>query len=157
MIQKLATNFFNTITGMIMSIDTATHFWFEAGEMSGGSRNQVEFSDDLVMFFDEESRTAGEVFVAYDKTIKSFCPLTNRAQDYGQWTNIWRLGLITKAKGGAEYHGRVICLEKRKIGQKFVYVIAVVDPNSIAHKDWIAKSAHTGTTGGAEGRAFGYF
>jgi len=140
-----------------MSIETATHLWFEAGDMSGGSRNQIEFSEELVRFFDDDSRAAEQVFVAYDKTIKAFCPLTNRGQDYGQWTNIWRLGLITKAKGGVDYQGRVICLEKRKIGQKYVYVITVTDLNSTSHKDWISKSTYVSTTGGAEGRAFGYF
>lgn len=140
-----------------MSIETATHLWFEAGDLSGGSRNQVEFSDDLVTFFDDASRAEGQVFIAYDKTVKAFCPLTNRAQAYGQWTNIWRLGLITKAKGGADYQGRIVCLEKRKLGQKFVYIITVTDPNTTTHNDWIARSTHTGMTGGTEGRAFGYF
>jgi len=140
-----------------MSIETATHLWFEAGNMSGGSRNQIEFSEELVRFFDDDSRAAEQVFIAYDETIKAFCPLTNRGQDYGQWANIWRLGLITKAKGGVDYQGRVICLEKRKIGKKHVYVIDVTDQNSVSHKDWIAKSIHVSTTGGAEGRAFGYF
>lgn len=140
-----------------MSINTATYLWFEAGDMSGGSRNQIEFSDDLAKFFDEEARSSEKVFIAYDKEIKAFCPFTNRAQDYGQWTNIWRLGLITKAKGGADYQGRVICLEKRKIGKSFVYVISVADLNSEKHKDWVAKSVAKGVTGGAEGRAYGYF
>lgn len=125
--------------------------------MSGGSRNQIEFSDDLITFFDEGSRTSGQVFVAYDKIIKSYCPLASRGQDYGQWTNIWRLGLITKAKGGVDYQDRIICLEKRKMGKGYVYVITVTDPNSTLHKEWIANSIHIGTTGGSGGRAFGYF
>lgn len=140
-----------------MSIDKATHLWFEAGEMSGGSRNQIEFSDDLIQFFDSNSRATEQVFVAYDKTTKGYCALTNRSQDYGQWTNIWRLGLITKDKGGVDYQGRVICLEKRPIGKEYVYVIEVTDKDSATHKIWIAKSTHVGTTGGTMGRAFGYY
>jgi len=141
----------------MMSINTATYLWFEAGDMSGGSRNQVEFSDDLANFFDEDARTSGKVFIAYDKKIKAFCPLTNRAQDYGQWTNIWRLGLITQAKGGVDYQGRVICIEKRKIGKSYTYVIAVTDLNSAEHKSWNDKSEGKGITGGVEGRNYGYF
>jgi hypothetical protein len=140
-----------------MSVNTATYLWVEAGDMSGGSRNQIEFSDDLATFFDEEARSSGKVFIAYDKETKAFCPLTNRAQNYGQWTNIWRLGLITKAKGGDDYQGRVICLEKRKIGKSYVYVIAVTDLNSAEHKVWVGKSMEKGITGGAEGRNYGYF
>ena len=138
-------------------MNTATFLWVEAGDMSGGSRNQIEFSDDLVSFFDEEARTSGQVFIAYNKEIKALCHLSNRAQDYGQWTNIWRLGLITQAKGGVDYQGRVICLEKRKIGKSYVYVITVTDLNSVEHKEWVAKSKGIGMTGGTEGRNYGYF
>lgn len=140
-----------------MTIDAATHLWFEAGDLSGGSRNQVEFSEELVRFFDEQSREAGKVFIAFDKTTKLYCPLTNRGQDYGQWTNIWRLGLITQAKGGVDYQGRIVCFERRAVGKMYVYLITVTDPNSDIHKDWISKSTHTGSTGGADGRRFGYF
>lgn len=140
-----------------MSIDTAMHLWIEAGDMSGGSRNQIEFSDELVAFFDKESVATGQVFIAYDKTIKAHCPLANRGQDYGQWANIWRLGLITKAKGGVDYQGRVIYLEKRAIGKAYVYLIAVTDAGSALHKEWLAKSLHVGTTGGSDGRSYGYF
>ena len=125
--------------------------------MSGGSRNQIEFSDDLASFFDEQARTSGQVFIAYDKEVKAFCPFSNRAQDYGQWTNIWRLGLITKAKGGVDYQGRVICFEKRAIGKSFVYLITVADINSEEHKNWINQSKGRGMTAGTEGRNYGYF
>jgi len=140
-----------------MLVNAATYLWVEAGDMSGGSRNQIEFSDDLVKFFDDEARSREEVFIAYDKETKAFCPLTNRSQDYGQWTNIWRLGLITKAKGGVDYQGRVIFLERRKIGRAYVYVISVDDLDSEKHKDWRAKSVVKGVTGGGDGRAYGYF
>lgn len=140
-----------------MSIETANSFWLEAGDMSGGSRNQIEFTDDLVKFFDEKSRSSGEVFLWYDKDVKSVCSLANRGQDYDQWTNKWRLGLITKAKGGVEYQGRVICFEKRKVGQTFAYVTKVADRDSPLHKEWQAKSSFVGATFGPEGRPYGYF
>lgn len=140
-----------------MSIADATNLWIEAGEMSGGSRNQIEFADDLIGFFDDDSRKAGEVFIAYDATTKAHCPLTHRGQSYGQWANIWRLGLITKDKGGVEYQGRVIHLEKKKTGKKFAYLITVADVDSPEHKDWIKKSKGKGVTGGAQGRNYGYF
>jgi hypothetical protein len=140
-----------------MTIEEATFFWLEAGDMSGGSRNQIEFTDDLVTFFDEQSRSAGQVFIAYDKETKAHCPLTNRGQDYDQWTNKWRLGLITKAKGGVDYQGRVIRFEKRKVGRNFAYVITVADRQSALHEEWKAKSAQVGSTFGPEGRPFGFF
>lgn len=140
-----------------MTIVGATHLWFEAGDMSGGSRNQVEFSDELVKFFDEDSRNSGKVFVAYDSKTKAYCPLANRGQEYGQWSNIWRLGLITEDKGGEPYPGKIIHLEKRLIGKRYVYLIEVIEPDSPEHKSLLANSIQTGVTGGSEGRAFGHW
>jgi hypothetical protein len=140
-----------------MDVEAATHLWVEAGDMSGGSRNQIEFSDDLIRFFDDEARDAGQVFMAYDSKVKGHCPLANRGQGYGQWANIWRLGLITEDKGGESYPGRVIHLEKKLIGKRYVYLIQVVDLKSKAHKTLIGNSKVTGVTGGSEGRNFGYW
>ncbi len=140
-----------------MTIETATHLWLEAGNMSGGSRNQIEFSDDLIRFFDEQSRASEKVFIAYDSKVKAYCPLADRGQGYGQWANIWRLGLITEDKGGVNYRGRVIHFERKLIGKRYVYLIDVVDINSTEHQDLTAKATSTGITGGSEGRAYGYW
>jgi hypothetical protein len=140
-----------------MDIETATHLWIESGDMSGGSRNQIEFSDDLIRYFDEKSRESGKVFIAFDNKVKAYCPLSNRAKDYGQWTDIWRLGLITEDKGGVSYPGRVIHFEKRLVGRNYVYLIKVVDSQSSEHERLITVSAVTGVTGGSEGRDFGYW
>jgi hypothetical protein len=140
-----------------MNIEDATFFWIEAGDMQGGSRNQMEFTDEIVSFFDEKSRSSGQAFLAFDSNVKGYGALTNRAQDYDQWVNKWRLSLITKAKGGVEYAGRVVGFEKRKIGQSYVYVTSVVDLGSPEHVDWKSRSKQIGSTGGAEGREFGCF
>lgn len=140
-----------------MSIEGASFFWIEAGDMQGGSRNQIEFTDDIVLFFDDKSRSDGQAFLAFDTKTKGFGALSNRAQDYDQWVNKWRLSLITKAKGGGDYAGRIIGFEKRLIGNSFVYVLSVVDPGSAEHLAWKAKSKHIGSTGGSDGREYGYF
>ena len=140
-----------------MLIEDANFFWIEAGDMQGGSRNQIEFTDDIVSFFDESARTTGQAFLAFDSKIKGYGALTNRAQDYDQWVNKWRLSLITKAKGGVDYAGRVICFEKKKIGQRYVYVTSVADVASADHSSWRSKSKHFGVTGGSDGREYGYF
>lgn len=140
-----------------MSIEQATYFWVEAGDMSGGSRNQMEFTDEMALFFDEKSRASEQVFIAFDKETKAYCTFSNRGQDYDQWVNKWRLSLITKAKGGVDYAGRVVGFEKRKIGQAFVYVITVANVGSDTHEKWRSSSVYVGATAGAEGRAYGYF
>lgn len=138
-----------------MTISSSQNLWVEAGDMSGGSRNQIEFSDELVRFFDKDSRDAGKVFIAYDSKIKAYCPLADRGTDYGQRVNIWRLGLITEDKGGQKYSGRVIHLEKKLLGKKHVYLISVHDVGSTEHQSLISKSTITGTTGGLAGRRYG--
>lgn len=140
-----------------MPIEDATYFWIEAGDMQGGSRNQIEFTDDIVLFFDEKSRSAGQAFLAFDTKTKGYGALSNRAQDYDQWVNKWRLSLITKAKGGVDYAGRVVCFEKRRIGQSYAYVTSVADLQSGDHTTWRSKSKHIGSTGGVDGREYGYF
>ena len=35
----------------LQTLENATTFWIEAGAMSGGSRNQVEFNRELAAFF----------------------------------------------------------------------------------------------------------
>jgi hypothetical protein len=140
-----------------MNIEDATFFWIEAGDMQGGSRNQIEFTEEIVAFFDAKSRSSGQAFLAFDSRIKGYGALSNRAQDYDQWVNKWRLSLITKAKGGVDYAGRVVCFEKRKIGQSYVYVTSVADHGSVDHASWKSKSKQIGSTGGADGREFGYF
>lgn len=140
-----------------MPIESANFFWIEAGDMQGGSRNQIEFTDDIVVFFDEKSRAAGQAFLAFDSKVKGYGALSNRAQDYDQWVNKWRLSLITKAKGGVDYAGRVIGFEKKLIGKAYVYVLSVVDISSAEHSAWKAKSKFVGSTGGSDGREYGYF
>jgi hypothetical protein len=140
-----------------MPIHAAVNLWLEAGEMSGGSRNQIEFSDELVKFFDPSSLGAGQIFIAYDSKIKGNCPISDRGTDYGQRVNIWRLGLITEDKGGQSYPGRIIHFEKKLIGKKYVYVIKVHDFNSSEHKSLVSQSTFTGMTGGTSGRAYGYW
>lgn len=140
-----------------MSINSAINLWLEAGEMSGGSRNQIEFSEDLVNFFDSASLGAGKIFIAYDSKTKANCPISERGTDYGQRVNIWRLGLITEDKGGQSYPGRIIHFEKKLIGKKYVYLIRVYDLNSSEHVSLVAQSKYTGVTGGTSGRAYGYW
>lgn len=140
-----------------MTVSSADNLWLEAGDMSGGSRNQIEFSEDLIHFFDAASIQSGKVFIAYDSRVKAYCPLADRGTDYGQRVNIWRLGLITEDKGGQKYPGRVIHLEKKLIGKKHVYLISVHDSGSAAHHSLISKSTYTGLTGGTSGRRYGYW
>jgi hypothetical protein len=72
-------------------------------EVQGQPDQIPEWAKVGIRFFDHESRASGKVFIAFDSKVKAYCPLADRGQGYGQWTNIWRLGLITEDKGGVSY------------------------------------------------------
>lgn len=136
------------------------NLWIETGDMSGGSRNQIEFDADLAQFFVGDAGlppTGGTISLSL-------------SINGGPWTNceiaakrttfdvdIYRLGLVTAARGGDEYPGRVIRFEKRA-GRYFA--VTVADLGSDEHDEWSASSEANETlsrTGGTGGREFGYF
>src|SRR4051794_37714298 len=91
-------------------IREARHLWIEAGAMSGppAHRHQVEFANEVAEFFDEHSRESETVPLRVARGKVIWRPLTYRGTDYGQWTEIWRLGLLTPAMGGPVYVDRVL-------------------------------------------------
>jgi hypothetical protein len=149
-----------------MSIRNADFFWIEAGAMSGppAHRHQIEFANDLAEFFDDWSRDSetAPLWIAGGDVI--WRPLTYRGTDYGQWTEIWRLGLHTPAMGGPQYVDRIIGF-RRVVGQHdggwvMSYELLVEDEGSPQAQQWENDSAahgQTGVTGGPEGRRFGWY
>jgi hypothetical protein len=142
-----------------MPIRDANSFWIEAGAMSGdpNHRHQIEFSNELAEFFDEQSRDAEIVLVRLPGGETLHRPLTYRGTDYGQWTDIWRLGLPTARMGGPQYAGRVIKFERLQEGGHITYAIEVADANSETVAQWRNQSTHRAQTGGAQGREYGYW
>src|SRR5262245_53010135 len=108
----------------LTGIRTAGSFWIEAGSMSGGSGNQIEFSNDVAEFFDDRAREEEIAMIRLPGGQTYARPLTYRGTDYGQWTDIWRLGLPTTSMGGPDYAGRVIKFERVVEGAIVVYEIA---------------------------------
>jgi hypothetical protein len=137
-------------------IQRAATFWIEAGAMSGPPehRHQIEFSNDLVQFFDQQSRDNEVVTIELPDGHNVVRPLTYRGTDYGQWTDIWRLGLPTVNMGGPQYAGRYIRFDR--LGPQ-LYRITVEDTGSAAVTNWRQQSAFVGNTGGPNGRGYGYF
>ncbi len=141
----------------------ATTFWIEAGSMSGGARHQVELPNDLAEFFDDGGRGAEEVLMRVaggPRGTLQVRPLKYRGTDYGQWTDIWRLGLPTRQRGGLPYAGRVIRFDRVSVGGNTVYEVSVADSGSPEAQEWLKNAqaqGQTGTTGGHHGRMFGYW
>ena len=123
-------------------------------------RHQIEFSNDLAQFFDNNSRAAEVVTIRLPNGTMHVRPLTYRGTDYGQWTEQWRLGLPTVNMGGPAYAGRVILFRRVAIGGSYIYDLEVENVGSAAANGWRNHAqAHgeVGTTGGPNGRDFGWW
>ena len=146
-----------------MDIRFADSFWIEAGKMSGPPqhRHQLELPWDLVQFFDNLSIET-EVFpLGLPGGPVWWRPLTYRGTDYGQWTDIWRLGLLTPRMGGPDYVDRVIRfqrqLDRSSEGWQQKYELYVEDAGSAEANAWQARSVELDSTGGHAGRNCGWF
>lgn len=122
-------------------------------------RHQIEFPDAIAQFFTDIEREKEIISVRIKRNGPDWPrPLTYRGTDYGQWTEIWRLGLLTAQMGGPTYAGRVIRLERLAQGANKLYRLYVADEGSPEAATWRASSgATTSTTGGPLGRAYGYW
>jgi hypothetical protein len=142
-----------------MSIRTASNLWIEAGAMSGQFRHQVEFTDQVAQFFRDAERDGEIVSIRVAAKGPDWSrPLTYRGTDYGQWTEIWRLGLPTPGMKGPAYPGRVIRLERLEAGGNTVYRLHVTDDGSKDAALWRANAgSNVATTSGPLGRDFGYW
>ncbi len=128
--------------------------------MSGGSRNQLELPDELAEFFTDAERDAEQIQLSVPGSPVSTCNLTRRGTDYGQWTDIWRLGLPTEAAGGPQYAGRVLRFDRMRVNNSTSYQLSVEDPSSPLVETWLTTAEAQGltsSTGGPSGRRYGYW
>jgi hypothetical protein len=143
----------------IPNIRTATTLWMEAGAMSGppDHRHQIEFPNDIAEYFDDIARENEVLSMRLPGGPLHARPLTYRGTDYGQWTEIWRLGLLTPTMSGPQYVGRVIRFDRLPTVEGTIYEIRVADSGSAEAMAWENSSVQTGTTGGPAGRRYGFW
>lgn len=127
-------------------------------------RHQIEFTNDIAEFFDDYSRDAEIVPLSLHGQTTIWRPLTYRGTDYGQWTDIWRLGLPTLAMGGVVYAGNILHFERvlsqGGAGWLLSYEVTVVAHGSVEHLGWRQASTANGemnTTSGPGGREYGWY
>jgi hypothetical protein len=134
-------------------------FWIEAGAMQGGSRNQLEMPDDLARFFGDQARTDEIVSIQLAPGVQHIRPFVYRGDDYGHYTERWRLCLPTAQMGGPDYPNRVVRFDRLQLGGVTVFQLTVADRDSAEHNDWrthsVSSNGGTGTTFG--GREYGWW
>jgi hypothetical protein len=122
--------------------------WIEAGAMSGGSRNQIEFSEDLVPFFGAVEETRRELRIRIGRRSWADRPLSYKVTTLG--VRIWRLSLPT----GVDYVGRVIRFARSEDADGLIFDVEVADLDSAKSRRWRQASevrGHIGVTGGRRG------
>lgn len=141
--------------GVLESIDqpvpgilrAASSLWIEAGAMSGGARNQIEFSRELAWFFGKPARKKRQVDISAEGQEIRGRPLTPKRTTFG--VDIWRLGLPT----GYDYAGKVVFL-KRLIsasGKNPRFELLIEDRGSATAKKWFDLASRLGTVGATHG------
>ncbi len=130
--------------------------WIEAGAMSGGSRNQVEFNRELAAFFGEVTKISRPVRIKIRDSIWNSRPLTPKTTTFG--VDIWRLSLPTLSTGGLDYPSTVLAFERGSDSDGEYFVLRTAHPSSKLHAQWRLKALRTGHAGVTSGqRAYGFF
>jgi HKD family nuclease len=144
------------------SINNARFFWIMSGAMSGGSRNEIEFSNELAQFFNAPRNTTS-ILIRIGANPPISRQLTYRGTRLGQFVDIWRLGLPTKAMGGPDYQNRVIRFERVMIGNQVIFNLEVDDIEGALAVRWQREAnrrgyiGRTGTSHSSNGRDYGYY
>ncbi len=122
--------------------------------MSGGSRNQVEFAEDLAGYFGQAVYSQKIVTIQTpDKTFNG-CTFTPKTTTFG--VEIWRLSLPTEAKSGFSYPGSIIHFT-RTVSPTF-FRLLVAPPGSEQATQWEMSALSNGSISQTSGsRRFGIY
>lgn len=129
-------------------------FWIEAGAMSGGSRNQIEFDADLAAWLTPELPPLGGSTTLRVDVGRDWidCILAHKQTSLG--VDIYRLNLPTEAKGGFDYPGTVVVFERQGGEGSPYFRVSCLSLDSTEYADIRSTSSESGVTGG--GRAYGF-
>jgi len=128
-------------------------FYIETRAMTGGSRNQIELSEELSPFIEDRH---GEITIVLGGTTHTGCSVSPRVTDPPFGMNITPVYLPT----GHDYTDSYVHLEKLPYdpGQEPRYELTVANPSDDIVDEWRERTATNGVmdhTGG--GREYGYY
>ncbi len=139
-----------------LQLRSAASLWIDAGAMSGGSRNQVEFNRDLAAFFAEPDEKTRMVRVRVGGKDWDDRPLAHKFTTYG--VDIWRLSLPTASSGGFRYPGKVILFRKVVDGEGTYFEVDVAGSGERKSARWRTTANRRGYVGVTSGqRSYGFF
>jgi hypothetical protein len=127
--------------------------------MQGGSHNGLELTHELAEYFGTQPQQTQVVTIQLAPGVHFIRPFVYRGDDYGHWTDRWRLWLPTEMMGGAVYANRVIRFDRIQVGGVTVFQVTVTDVGSPDHVTWRNQSVPPhGDSGMTLGdREFGYW
>lgn len=132
----------------------ASSLWIEAGAMSGGSRNQIEFGRELAAFFGPIADHQRLLRMQFGIAVWNDRPLTPKITSFG--VPIWRLSLPTTSQGAPSYPSQIIKFTRKTIGGSETYLIEVAGADSSRYRKWLQKSHRSGQfSANSGGRKFG--
>jgi HKD family nuclease len=134
-------------------VSEADCFYIETRAMTGGSRNQIELSEELSPFIEEEG---GEITIIYEGTTHTGRPVNPRITDPPFGMNITTVYLPT----GPDYTNSYIHLEKLSYdpGEEPRYELTVADPSDDLVDEWKEEASTNGVSGQTGGgREFGFY
>ena len=125
--------------------------------MSGGSRNQVEFPEELAEFFAPPIDAQRWLTIMAGARTWNDRPLSAKRTTFG--VAIWRLSLPTQTQSGMRYADRVIRFERvQGPGGREAFRIAVTDLGSDVHERWQQEALDGGEVGTTSGdRKYGVY
>lgn len=127
--------------------------FIETRAMTGGSRNQIELSEELSPFIEDRY---GEITIEFDGVTHTGCSVSPRVTDPPFGMNITPVYLPT----GYDYTYSYVHLEKLPFGagEEPIYGLTVADPSDNIVDQWRERAdtqGHRDQTGG--GREYGYY
>lgn len=137
-------------------LSVASVLWIEAGAMSGGSRNQVEFNRELAGFFGNPTRRTRVLRIRRAGREWTERPLAYKVTTFG--VEIWRLSLPTEATGGLSYPGKVVRFRRGADPEGEYFELDAQFPAHRGVARWQARAHRNGYVGLTSGqRSFGFY
>lgn len=140
---------------MVTSIGDADNLWIETREMTGGARNQVEFSTALSPFFSYSGSLPDEVEIRFKRDLHTDRPVRSRTTDPPYEVPICLVYLPTDV----DYAHKYIHFEK--VDTEYFaprLKLKMASPGDSIIDEWRESSRKSGVTDETNGgREYGYY